>query len=266
MKTRRNQGGAAALIALAISAAVCDRAGAAVSFTATGSSATDGTSLAASANFALVGGDLQITIQNTATTPTSEAANVLTALFFDINGAGGISVDSEYIPSGDKVFNDTTSTTLAANLSLPGTVLGQSVDQWQYKTIAPQSGLGSAGLNFFNGNQVSKDGLVSPNYVPTDGLKNNGQTVFQDTIVVLLKGYGGNLSDISNVEFQYGTSMSDTSLTGTLQTGNGTFGAAPEANFALGGAVLLIPLGLGMLARGARAPRRQETIWLSTGS
>jgi len=228
----------AVAMGLAVWVSTGGRANAAL-FVGSGTSTTDSEPLAASADFELVGGNLQITIMNTSTTPTAEAADVLSGIFFTVDGANNISVNSEYIPKGDVVFNDTSSSTLGANLALPGTVLGQSVDQWEYAFKNMTGGVGSAGLNFFNGNMVSKDGLVSPNYKPTDGLKNDGDTIFENSIVVTLQGYTGNLSDISNVKFQYGTDTSDTSLTGKLQ-----LSVVPEPNYGLALAALLPFFGL----------------------
>jgi len=204
-----------------------------------------GSPIAASATFSIVGGDLQIAVANTSTTPTSDPANVLTAVLFQ--GASGLTVDKEFIPSGNKAFNDTSSTTLASDLSLAGTILGQSVVQWEYKVNGSTAGVGSAGLGFFDGNVVDKDGLVSANYNPNNagGLANDGDTVFQNMIVIDLSGFAGSLNDIKSVKFQYGTSLDDASITGTPTVTT----PVPEPATCLGGALLLLPFAASALRR-----------------
>jgi hypothetical protein len=208
-----------------------------ITFSGTGVGA-DGSALAASASFSIIGGDLQITIKNTATTATTDAANVLTALFFQ--GAVGVTgVHTEFIPQGDKVFYNTdTALTLLADTTLPNTFFGVKADQWQYQVVSLTDGLGSAGLGFFKGNKVSKDGLVSTAYTPTDGLANDGDVIFENSIVIRLSGFSGSLNDISHVEFRYGTEMSDPSFNGT---------PVPEPTTMIAGALLLLPFGASTL-------------------
>jgi hypothetical protein len=240
-----------ALLAAGLCAGAGTTALASITFSGAGTG-SDGSALAASAIFDTdSGGHLKITIVNTATTPTTDAANVLTALFFQ--GAVGVTgVHTEYIPARSSVFHNADSLQLLlADTPLPTTFFGTSAEQWQYKVVSPTDGLGAAGLGFFNGNQVSKDGLVSPNYVPIDGLKHDGDVIFMNSIVILLSGFTGSLSDISNVRFQYGTS----SPGDPTFNGDPAFTAVPEPTTMIAGALLLLPFGASTICE-----RRSKTV------
>lgn len=220
-----------------VALAVVESASAGFTWSGTGTG-NDGSGLAASAAFDIVNGELQVTIANTATVPTSHAANVLTAVYF--TGAAGVTgVDTEYIPKDSKVFHNTDGAiTLSSDTFLPTSFFEVKAEQWQFKFKNSTDGLGSAGLGFFNGGAVSKDGLVSKTYTPTDGLSHDGDVVFENSIVIRLSGFTGQLSDISNVKFQYGTTTGDPSFVGTV---------VPESSTYIAGAFLLLPFGMSAL-------------------
>ena len=220
-----------------------------ITFTGTGSG---GVALSASATFAIISGgayngDLQITLANTENTTrnaTDDSADVLSAVYF--KGASGLTVRSEYVPSGSTSWTESKGTYLASNLAL-------SSSDVEYKSGAAPggatAGIGAAGFGFFDGLGNSSYGLVSKNYAGGGvGALANGSAapVFQNSFVFILSGFHGGLSDISNVSVQYGSDTTDPHFTLAL---------VPEPSTMVGGALLLLPFGASAL-RVARKSRK----------
>lgn len=159
-------------------------------------SATNGSNLSATAEFALVGSNLQLTLSNLSLADVLVPADVLTALFFD-SGAG------------------VTLTPVSARLAERSTVFfgpdggGNVWGEWAYLgglSGAPRGatqGISSAGFRFFGAGNFPS-GANLQNHRTLGGL-NYGLTF----------SYAGpsNLSDVSNASFQHGKSLNRHNLT-----------------------------------------------------
>lgn len=177
---------------------------------------------AAFADFSVVGGNLQITLANTFAGNTAGLADVLTGVFF--SGANGLTPMSAVVPMGSTEWIQTAGTVLGSALSVGG--------DWQYKsglTGLPgggTAGISSAGLGIFgpSGNFGSPSvklggagyGLVSAGYLglAQGGLGNLTEPVFEYSAIFTLSGLGAGFDpgNISNVYFQYGTALAQTSV------------------------------------------------------
>ena len=176
----------------------------------------------AQATFGVDGsGDLIVTISNMqSTTGIFTQTNVLTALFFSV--------------TGDPTLTPLSASTGASKVWHPdGTNMGQN---WEY--LANKSGLGSSvtqhdgisatGFNIFgqgnfctSGSGKNVDGVgwgLMPQTTTNFTYDGFSTTPFiQSTAVFILSGFGStSLSNIGKVEFQYGTSLCDTSLCGSI--------------------------------------------------
>jgi hypothetical protein len=183
-------------------------------------SASNG-SLAASATFEVVGGDLQITLTNTSTADVLVPADVLTAVFFDIQSLGALTPVSAVL-GGSQVFYG----------AAPGD--GIVGGEWAYVSGlvgAPggaTEGISSSGLGGVFGNPTFPgNNLAGPGGL--DGLQygilsagddtstgNGGITgsggLVKNSVVFTLSGIPGGfdpsaLGMITNVSFQYGTAL-----------------------------------------------------------
>jgi len=232
--------------ALALSFGEAEFAHGAVIFSGSGTGQTsDGPGeISASATFSLSGGDLQVTLSNTSTDPTSDPANELIAILFHTADApSSLSLVSQYLPgtvaTPQYQWNGSSSTKYTSAYDLP------SNEQWSLPNNTLPSGyntgIGGAGLNYFGSNP--KIGIVSPTYAGA-GHGSIGSP-FQDSLTFDIAGYTGNLSDISagKVEFLFGTG------TGGSYQVPGTLESVPEANFGWAAALLVIPIGLQVLKR-----------------
>jgi hypothetical protein len=201
-----------------------------VTFTASGTG-SNGEALQAWVEFqTLTGNKLQITLANTAPGDAHSLSNILTAVFFD--GAIGLTPVSATVQAGQKRWDLGVSTTLSLDLNV-GT-------QWAYAYAGgggnqslganppnnAAAGISSAGFNWFgagnfaaNGAQLdgAAYGLVplgfrdaGGNYDGFNQLNNN--PIFENSTVFTLSGWTGNLSDIANVSFQYGTGAFDVNI------------------------------------------------------
>lgn len=228
-------------------AAMVSKASAAVTFS--GSSSFKGTGISASATFSTDGhGDLIVTLDNTFSGDVPDQSHILTAVFF--SGANGLTpvANSAVAPAGSKEWN-------IGNQIVPvdgGSVLGQ---QWEYLSgitdpYGAADGISSSGFNniFGKGNFAAKGvaldgsayGILSAGYNGStgDGLASQGPYI-QDSMTFTLSGFNGNLSSISDVVFQYGT---------TIGADPSFMGVAPEPNFGPATALsLLLVVGLGGL-------------------
>lgn len=183
-------------------------------------------SLGASATFANSGGNLVLTLVNTSTL-TAVPSDVLTAVFFDIDGTGPVlSPMSAVLPTGAKTCVGGTCTTES------GLVVG---GEWAYvanpSQVAREYGIGTAGFGIFGQanfpgpnlegpTAVGGDGygIVANNYTPNPGL--SAKTVIQNSVVFTLSGFG-NLDpsvSIQNVFFQFGSELTDPHIPGDPHT------------------------------------------------
>ena len=209
--------------------------------TASGTDSGDGNALSASATFSVVGSDLFVTLQNTGAA-ASQPGDVLTAIFFSVNGNAAFTPVSATLTSGSSLYNS-------------GAESGSIGGNWQYLTPisgahGATSGISTTGLNIFgpsgnfgtptamldgvgfglvNGVAANANGGVKPRELVNNGL------VFDLSLPA-----GFTLTDVSDVSFQYGTSSEEINLPG----GGGP--GVPDASSTL---ALLGPalIGLGLL-------------------
>ena len=180
-------------------------------------------SLSASATFSLLGGgDLQVTLVNTFSLDTPDQSHVLTGVFFA--GANGLGEVSATAGAGSVEWAGHTSSAPESSA-----VLGT---EWAYGSGASfindpgaTAGIFSSGYytpgmgNFASPGDMldgSAYGIVSAGYAGSDGDGLSTRQYIGNTMVFVLSGFGGNLSDISHVSFQYGTSSGEPSLAGNL--------------------------------------------------
>lgn len=179
--------------------------------------------LAAQVDFTVVGGNLQVVLTNTSAGDVLVPANVLTALFFDINGIGPLTPISALITAGSTVFY--------GSFPAGGNVGGE----WAYGSGlggAPggaTEGISSSGFGLFGASNFGGPDLDPPGAV--DGLNwgivsagdnsatgNTGVTnnpLVKNSVTFVLSGIPGGFNpsagNVFNVAFQYGTSLTEPS-------------------------------------------------------
>ncbi len=209
----------------------------------------------ASANFALVGGKLEVTLTNLGSAVTADPAN-LTGVFFDVSGSPTFLRDSVALGPGSQLVTYTggkkgpiarTDVTAADLQYLPA--------EWAYKQIASGSprgyGLSAAGLGIFgppdtfaSSPNYGASGVGGPDFgvLPLVAGANvgvnaglQGIPLIENSVILRLIAPGGfQLSQISHVDFQYGTtynSMPSVPAPSSL-VGLAGMGAAGAAIFA----------------------------------
>lgn len=241
-------------IALATAAmGLATPAAAAVTFTA-----TNGSNLSASASFDIVAGNLVLTLTNTSSTDVNVPAEVLHALMWDMSGSPVLTY---------------TDADICGSCSFVGSVSGSGTDvgaEWAFLQnsgglgggVTQAYGVSSAGYGIFGPGNVlggashpdrggavtppdgGDFGILSAGYSPSGdngGLTNN-QPYIQNSVVFNLGAFNGSLNSISNLRFQYGTALTDPSLTTTR--------VVPEPG--TWGLMLLGFAGVGMAIRRSR--------------
>lgn len=204
------------LLALALAAGLSvavSQAGAAVTFTGVSGSR------AASATFDIVGGNLEVVLDNTSSADALVPVDILTAVFFNLSGSTALSPQSA--TSQGPTFLSST------QINVAGTNVG---GEWAYATFSDaqlpgiNAGISSTGVNLFGSGNFSGGNLAGPDSV--DGLQygitttgdnsstGNGGLASKEVTkhavkFVLTVPSGFSLSQISGVLFQYGTSLSE---------------------------------------------------------
>ncbi len=181
-------------------------------------------SLSASANFTIVGGNLQVTLTNISANDVSIPGQVLTAVFFDIAGVGPLTPVSALLSGGSTVFFDA---------APPGGIVG---GEWAYSGSlagAPggaTEGISSAGFGLFGGPNFPGADLDPPaainglNYGITSAgdnpLTGNAEVtgnvpLIHNSVVFTLSGLPAGFvldGNLLHVSFQYGTALTETNL------------------------------------------------------
>jgi hypothetical protein len=233
-------------LVIALGTMIASQAGATpITFSGSGTNTITGQAISASATFDIVGALLQVTLTNMGA-DVMAPSDVLTALFFNIAGNPKLTPYSATLASGSSV------------LFAPSGGAGPNVGgEWAYTNTASSApggakeGISSSGLGItytgkFPGSNlqgpVSVDGVQ---YGITSGADNattgnaaviGSNALIQSSVVFLLKNLPGNFSldQISNVQFQYGTALTEPSLPGNpvpepatmLLLGSGLIGLA----------------------------------------
>ena len=180
---------------------------------------------AASADFSIVGGDLQVILTNTSTADVLVPIDVLTAVFFNISGVGTLTPVSALLTSGSVV--------------LFGPDGGGNVGgEWRYNTgiagpLGATMSIQSAGYDLpasaanFNGSNLQGPvGLDGLQYGITSAGDNSGtgntpvtggNALIKNSVTFLLSAVNDITEfDISNVSFQYGTGLTEPNVPGTV--------------------------------------------------
>lgn len=178
------------------------------SFSGSGVDNDSGNALSASATFDITGNDLKITLQNTGAAAT-QPADVLTILYFSINGTPTLKPVSATLGTGSSLINSGTD---------PGSLGGN----WQYmNTSGPggaTAGISTTGIGQFGpsgnfGGTTAHLGGVTFGLVNGLGAGANGgmnHTLVNDTIVFdLTLPTGFDVTSITDVGFQYGTAANE---------------------------------------------------------
>lgn len=179
---------------------------------------------AARVTFENVGGSLVVRLKNTSMSDVTVPSDLLTAVFFNVNGNPSLTRTSAVLGSGSTVVNDT---------QPAGGVVG---GEWAYRKSlnvygGANTGLSSTGLSLFgSGDRFPGANLDGPN--SPDGMQYGitsagdnpatangglaGTPLIDNEVVFTLGGWG--LKEptdyISNVTFHYGTSFGEGKLTG----------------------------------------------------
>lgn len=188
-------------------------------------SAAEG-NLAASATFESSGGNLTITLTNTSLFDVAVPADVLTALFFDVDG-GALNLTPVSAILG------LTSEVLFGGSDPGGVVGGEWEWEESFSEPAPQNasyGIGSSGFNLFGSGEdfpgsnldgpESPDGLqygiVSAGDDPAAGnaAVTGANPLIKNEVVFVLSGLpdGFSVASISNVNWQYGTALDEPNI------------------------------------------------------
>jgi hypothetical protein len=211
--------------------------------------------------FQVVGGDLWITLKNTATVKPTSTKQILTGLLFDITGYSG-ALGMLSATANDGIVNAGSATPGSAPLNIcapgiGGTALVNACSStlgggWEAGYFAGGAtsdftqhyGIGTAGLGLFNGNPTTGVGDANYGLVSTlgttilDGLTGMQPYSYQRATFVL---YGGaDLLDtisISKVQALYGTTLDDIRFPNVVPPAGQ--GSVPEP-----GSLALLGLGL----------------------
>lgn len=215
---------------------------------------------AASVTFDIVSGQLHVVLDNTSASDALVPTDILTAVFFNVAGNPTLSKVSA-TSLGPTYLN-------GGQVSLAGTAVG---GEWAYlnglNQYGANAGISSIGTNIFGpGDRFPGSNLAGPD--SPNGLQ-YGLTTAGDNLTTDNGGLAGNevtkhsvefvlgagltsafLNDISNVTFQYGTSVSEPSVPGGGGGGGG--GNAPEP-------ASLTLVGVALAAAGFTAKRRRKS-------
>ena len=227
-----------------------------LTFTGTGINPASGKSLSAQADFEALAGKLVVTLSNTSNDDVVIPSDVLTGVFFSLNGVSPLTpVYAEINPNPTGV-----NTVVYGNYPTKGMVGGW----WAFEALpsgpgGATMGISSAGLGLFGAGNFTGDGSTSHPVKGLDwGLTSMGdkpdtgnggvdkQPLIMYSVVFTLSGlpYEGTdlVGKITDVSFQYGTGLDEPNIP-EGGGGGGGFETVPEP-----GTFVLFGMGLAGLA------------------
>ncbi|MBF2020093.1 MAG: PEP-CTERM sorting domain-containing protein [Hydrococcus sp. C42_A2020_068] len=185
--------------------------------------------LAASADFQISGNTLTLTLTNTSTADSNVPSDVLTAVFFKLPNNINLTLNSVFLNNGSNLLHNGVVQTNPGDIKAPPFAGGWALPN-NFGSIpgGANQGLGTAGLGIFQGNVVNipgqggnfNYGLVGSGYTSAgDNAPVLASKLIKNSIVFNLSGVSGLAEqDISNVSFQYGTSLNETRIPGNPST------------------------------------------------
>jgi MYXO-CTERM domain-containing protein len=164
--------------------------------------------------------DLKVVLTNTSASDANVPANVLTSMFFNLGGTGTLTPLSALLTAGSTVLYDPQGQPAGGNVG----------GEWAYESGIDgpgtrNAGISSTGLGLFGGSNFNGPDLQDP--LALNGLEygilpaghstsgdNQGLTksggLIKNSVTFLLDVTGSfSLANISNVFFQYGTSLTE---------------------------------------------------------
>jgi hypothetical protein len=240
-------------------------------------------SLATRVEFSVSGTDLIVELSNTSTADVLLQSNLLSALFFDLDTANNLVLQSVFASGPLGIYQQNSSQNSNANgtlvdlpdnvnIAAPGSTNGGPGvfdGGWQFRenlaglgSVSQTRGVGTNGLGIFNGNDVmNTDNL---DYALTSAGDNvatsQAQQLFNDPFIKnivtftfsgLPAGFDLTESNVGNVRVQYGTSLTEPSITIPDGTDEQPDPTVPEPGTAL--LLGIAALGLMTMARRGRA-------------
>jgi hypothetical protein len=191
---------------------------------------------------------LTVTLKNTTPGGAIVPSDVLTSvLWIDNNSGVTITPNTAALAPGSVLLNAPGSYNIGAEWQYSGTISGPNGTNSGISTSG--YGLFGAGNFFTPGNPTDgmNYGIISGVNAGANPAINSG-TFAMDTMVFTLNVSGGfNINNITGVQFQYGTSLSEPRIPGTP----GTSTVIPEP----GVVALLVSMGSGSVALGFRRRR-----------
>lgn len=218
---------------------------------------------AAQADFDIVGGNLQVTLSNTSAFDTLVPVDVLTALYFDIQGNPSLSADSARVGAGSSIIYDRATSDVGGEWAYRQGIRSRTLPDGQSYGIS-STGMGVFGRwDIIGGRNLAgpvspggvQYGLASAGDDPSTGNGGirNSRGLIKNSAVFTLSSLppAFSLDSISNVRFQYGTSLLEPSFLPGISSD--ALQAVPEpSSFVL--------FGMGAIGLGAFVRRRKRQL------
>ncbi|MCL4194835.1 MAG: PEP-CTERM sorting domain-containing protein, partial [Thermoguttaceae bacterium] len=205
-----------------------------------------------------------LTLTNTSAADVLVPADVLTGVFFDVSGNSIWTPVSAVLGSGSLVFYDPDGQPAGGNLG----------GEWAYlaginNSLLPgiTRGISSSGLGVFGSPNFNGPDLQSPAAVDglqygilsagdnaatgNGGILNSGGLIKNSVLFTLAVSGDLDVSQIRNVAFQYGTSLSEPRLP-TVPSSRPDMEPVPEPS------TMVLLLGMGLAGAGLHAVRRRK--------
>jgi hypothetical protein len=211
--------------------------------------------LSGSAHFSLSGNTLTVILTDTTTTPVSDNGSTLGGVFF--NTTTPLTAVSAALTPGSFIANGSIVNNVGEGWLYAHPVGGTAYNS-EIASVGYTVGFGdSAAQPFFNPPVTPLDG-ADYSLVGTGGIMPNGglkSPLFQNSLTFRLTvGQGFSLSELGNsVRLQFGTSLSETSITTGPPSDDSP--AVPEPATIIAALSGILPLGLVVLRRRLRQPR-----------